>query len=507
MGFRGRISGCCLALLLHAGWGLAANNAPLADAAMKADRGAVRSLLNQQLDVNGAQPDGTTALHWAVRWDDLQMADELIRAGASVTAVNRNGVTPLHLAAVNGKAPMFDLLLKAGADPNAMALQGEPVIMTAARTGASDAIRVLLGYDANVNAKETLKGQTALMWAAAEKHPDVIRLLIEHGADVHAQSKVVIPPPRARRGPAAADPDAEEGGGAAGATGGLNALMFGARRGDLESVQILLKAGTNINQTMGDGSTAILLAILNGHFEVAAFLLEEGADLNMADSKGLTPLYAAVDMRNLETSEVPGPVGDKLDPLELIKSLLRKGANTNARLRGDLPYRGASNFSLAWQRMNGATPFLRAAQSGDITVMRLLLSHGADPQITTADNTTALMLAAGMGWGHGQNFEWSESQTLEAVKLCVDLGIDVNAVSAESTAITAGKLTALHAAAQKGSNATVEFLVSKGADLNAKDGKGRTPLVWAEGVPVQTARPPWPQPHTAVLLRQLMSGQ
>jgi ankyrin repeat protein len=243
----------------------------------------------------------------------------------------------------------------------------------------------------------------------------------------------------------------------------------------------------------------MIVAIINGHYKLAKFLMDQGADPNAADLRGRTALYAAVDMRNYRWSELPKPSGDDLDPLDLIKAILARGANPNTRLTNPIPYRGPSNFSNVFQSMVGATPFLRATESGDTTLMRLLLAHGADPKIPLSDNTTALMLASGIGRADGSTFEWSESETLQAVKMCLELGIDINAANGEG-------LTALHGAAHRGSNEIVEFLVSKGAKLDAKDSEGRRPLEWAEGVAIIDQRPPRPQPHTVALLHKLMGG-
>jgi len=508
---------------------LSAADARLADAAMKRDKDALRSLLKQTPDVNSAQTDGTTALHWVARWNDLEAAELLIKAGANVKVTNRGSVTPLYLAAVNGSAPMLETLLKAGADPNGALLGGETALMTAANTGSVDAIKVLLKYGAAVNAKEKVKGQTALMWAAAENHAPVVQLLIDNGADILACTNVdlvnstngfiisgpgVPTLPCAQGGKPQPRPEAPEGargrggrparppgpplGGSGG--GAMTPFLFAVRANATESLRLLMAAGSDVNQTMADGTSAMIVAIINGHYGLAKFLMDKGADPNVADLRGRTALYAAVDMRNYRWSELPKPAGDELDSLDLIKAILARGANPNTKLTYPIPYRGPSNFSNVFQSMVGATPFLRATESGDTTVMRLLLANGADPKIPLSDNTTALMLASGIGRADGSTFEWSENETLQAVKLCLELGIDINSANGEG-------LTALHGAAHRGANEIVEFLVSKGARLDAKDSEGRTPLSWAEGVAIIDQRPPRPQPHTVALLQKLMSGK
>jgi ankyrin repeat protein len=508
---------------------LQAADARLADAAMKQDKQTVRALLKQNADVNGPQTDGTTALHWAARWNDLEAAELMIRAGANAKAANREGVSPLYLAAVNGSAAMIETLLKAGADPNTALLAGETALMTAANTGNVEAVKVLLKYGAAVNAKEKVKGESALMWAAAENHAAVVKLLIENGADILACTNVDLinstngfiisgpgiptlpcaqggkpqprteppqPAPGARgRGGRGGRPPGPPLGGSGG--GAMTPFLFAVRANAQESLRILMDAGSDVNQTMADGTSAMIVAIINGHYGLAKFLLDKGADPNAADIRGRAGLYAAVDMRNYRWSELPKPPGDNLDPLDLIKALLARGANPNMRITAPIPYRGPSNFSNIFQSMVGATPFLRATESGDTTVMKLLVANGADPNIKLVDNTTALMLASGVGRADGSTFEWSESETLEAVKLCLELGNPLQGMN------NAG-LTALHGAAHRGSNETVEFLVSKGAKLDAKDKEGRTPLVWAEGVAIIDQRPARPQPHTVALLHRLM---
>jgi uncharacterized protein len=468
----------------------------LADAAMNKNPAAVRALLQQKNDVNQPQADGATAIHWAARWDDLQMADLLIRAGANPRVPNRNGATPLFLAAENGSAAMIEKLLKAGADPNDSVLShGETALMMAARSGKVDAVKVLVDHGARVNAKENLRGTTAAMWAADQGHAAVLHLLIEHGADPQTQS-TILKPKIIRRGLGFAQTNAGP------AQGGLTALLFAARQGNAECVRVLVAAGANVNQTSADESSPMLVAVQNGFYGVATFLMEHGANPNLANAKGWTPLYLAVKNRNQENTAIPGPNTDGV--LESIKLLLDRGADPNSRIKAETEvHQGMTSL---WLKEGGATPLLRAALCGDLTVVRLLMAHGADPMMPTFDHTTPLMAASGVGWSDGMLREYSEDQSLELVKMLLDLGSDVNAANDQG-------ITALHGAAYKGANRAVQLLVDRGANLAAKD-KGAdygfgassvpmTPLNWAEGVPIGMSSAIY-HTETVALLTRLM---
>jgi len=460
----------------------------LADAAMVPDREAVRSLLTQKVDVNASQSDGTTALHWAVRQDDLETADLLIRAGANVKAANRFGATPLSLAATNGNAAMIEKLLKAGEDANAIVSEsGDTVLMLAARTGKPEAVSVLLNHGAEVN-KTNATGQTALMWATAERNAAAVQVLIEHKADFSVRTHAAPPPKPMDTIFSAPFP-----------VGGMTALLFAARQNDLKSAGILLAAGADVNQSALDGSSPILVAILNGHYTLANFLLEKGANPNAVDGKGRAALYAAVDMRNLEWSTRPAPPEkDPMTELDLIKALIAHGANPNARLTKKIPLRGQPSFDGRWANMIGATPFWRAAQSDDVTVMRLLVEKGADPLLATTDKTTPLMVAAGVGWSDGQS-HGSQTDAPEALKLCLEWGGDVNAANDVG-------YTALHGAAFRGANDVVKLLVEKGARMDVKNQEGRLPVNMAEGMHIGPGG--WVEHEdTAALLHKLMAAQ
>jgi len=443
--------------------GAPARDVLLIEAAKRPDAAAVRALLQQHVDVNAAEGDGTTALHWAAHRDDLVSAGLLIRAGARVDAANRYGVTPLALASVNGSAAMIELLLKAGANPNLAQPEGEAPLLTAALTGNVAAVRMLLEHGADVKAKESRGGQDALMWAAAEGHASTVQTLLEHGAEVDARS-----------------------------AGKYTALMFAAREGDIDTIKVLLAAGADVNATESAGASALMMAIHNAHYELAALLLDKGADVNVSTS-GYTPLHLAIQIRNPDYEKFYRPVQTgHLNSLDFIKLLLTRGADPNAQMTKPFIVLG-SPLDVP---LPGATPFWLAAKGADPVVMRLLLERGADPLVATTGKTTPLMAAAGVGYEQGKS-PGSEAEALEAVKLCVELGADVNAGNAIG-------FTALHGAVIRGANSIVQFLVDKGARLEAKDKRGRTPLTIAElGAGDSTQRR---QLHTAELLRQLMSG-
>lgn len=448
-------------------------------------------------DARIPDPDGTTALHWAVRHDDLATAVALIKGGADVKAANRYGVTPMGLAALNGNPAMIRALLDAGADPNTANPGGETALMTAARTGKVDAVTLLLDRGANVNAKDTVHAQTALMWAVLENHTDMVKLLLARGADINAHTNVTVP--KGEYVPARA-------GGASGsgivrqralpkADGGMTPLLFAARDGNAAMMRLLLDRGADLGQSSGNHTSPILIALLNGQVGIATELLERGADPNAADDYRRAALFAAIDLRNFNHEKYGDLPTDGRDPLGLIKALLKKGADPNRRT-DTVPVHGLMQFDASWVNFDGQTPFVRAALSGDIEVMRLLLASGADPNIATTQGTTALMAAAGINWIPGQTYSHSEAEYVEAVKLCVERGADVNAANSLG-------LTAIHGAANRGWESVIQILADHGAKLDVKDNAGRTPMIFAQGI-FLAVRPPEAKPKAIALLKQLM---
>jgi uncharacterized protein len=470
------------------------NETRLEQALKAGDKEAVKFLLKQGADVNAADPDGTTPLHWAANTGDTETVQLLLRAGANPKARNRYGATPLSLAAGTANAAVIDLLLKAGADPAATLPNGQTILMTAARTGNPEAVKLLINRGSDVNAREATYGETALMWASAENHPGAVQALLDHGADINARSNELK--------------FAQDRFGLEGVTtilprGHWTALMYAARQGSLEAARTLLEAGADRNLADPDGTTALVLAIINGHYDTAALLAEHGADPNIADTAGMAALYAAVDMNTL--GEVYGrparPSHDKLTALDLIGVLLAHGADPNTQLltptltRAHTP--GESTLA------EGSTPLMRAARNSDAAAMRLLLEHGADPSITQKNQTTALMLAAGLGRGQGvfaKDYA-TEKQMLEGVKVLVARGVDVNAINDKGQ-------TAMHFAV-RASDDIVRYLAAHGARLDVKDKQGRTPLDAALGMGVRgrAGGPVEVREATAALLRELMSTQ
>src|SRR5262245_2184523 len=595
----------------------------IADAAQNGDRAAVQKLIRQKADVNAAQVDGATALHWAVYRDDPELLDMLVRAGADVKAANSEGVTPLSMAALYGNAAMIDRLIKAGADAKQRGPNSETMVMLAARNGNPQAVTVLLEAGADVNARESIRGTTALMWAVEQKHPEAVNVLRAAGADPSAKSggaglprnymaprlnqRAVllaqdrrrraaaagityeeqltldqksgaeiggqrglgqaldsngnpVPAASGRQGGAAAAPAPPQqaapaptpepappapapaagrgrgraGGQAAGGTqqpqndsdddnevvvaglvgsggGGLTPLVFAAREGDLESAKLLLDAGAPINETTEYGWTPLLTAVNNRNYQLAAFLLDKGADPNLANKGGWTPLYLATDNRNIEGGDYPVPKGD-MDHLEIIQKLLEKGANPNGKIKDTTLTR--TIFTMQWFFEDGATPFIRAAQSSDTALMNLLLKYKADPQATTAGGDNALTASGGIGWVEGVTYERSAKENFEAMKMLLDLGLDPNHANNEGR-------TALMGAAMKGRPDVIQMLVDRGADLAAHDkgnrdtdkvssaaaGKTWQAIDYAEGLVRVGVQSAVVRPEAATLIRKLMADR
>ena len=464
-----------LLLVSLASLAAAGSDLDLVEAVEKGDKEGVRSLLEQQADVNAPQADGTTALHWAAHRDDLETAELLIGAGADVNAANHYGVTPLSLACTNGSAAMVERLLKAGADPNAGQQTGETAVMTASRSGNVEVVKLLLAHGADVNGRETRREQTALMWAVEQAHPEVARALIEGGADVHARSR-----------------------------SGFTPLLFAAQQGDLDSVETLLAAGVDVNETSPRWGSALVAAASRGHEDLSLILLGKGADPNAADGDGITALHYAL----LEGLAAMGSAAEHLgtnahlyrpNMRELVKALLARGADPNAQLRATrIQGSGGARVSMA-----GTTPLLAASTAADVALVRLLIEKGADPQLETEKGMTPLMGAAGLAHKMDRPSQKEYDDALLVAKLLVEEGADVNTVGENGW-------TALHGAAYIGANAMVQFLVDSGARLDVIDVFLQTPWSIAEGIIGAgiinfNKKPSGPHPSAAKLLLELGS--
>jgi uncharacterized protein len=461
----------------------------LIEAAQNKDQATVKSLLAQKADAKAFTADGTTALHWAAHWNNLEMVDALLAAGADPKAANRYGVTPIAEAAGTNSGAVVERLLKAGVSADTMSTtEGETILMTASRVGNSEAVKALLDRGANPNAKESFKGQTALMWAAAEGHADIIKLLLAKGADPKILSDdrdTTLPKLTA------GSPNAPV------SRGGLTALSFAARQGNIDAVNALLEGGSSINQKDVDGNSALVLAILNKHYDLAQVLIAKGADVNLSNKTGRSPLFTAVELRNEEYSPRPAlKDNDKATAMDIIKSLLDKGANVNAQLTGTVELHKFAQDQGDKTMAEGATAFMRAARGGDVETMKLLLAKGADPKLANKDGLTALLVAAGVSWA--DKVRSTDEQALAAVKLCVELGLDVNAATDRGE-------TALHGAALRGANNVVTYLVEKGAKLDAKNKQGYTALDVANGKGGLAGTTRDPKPATIALLQELMA--
>src|SRR5579862_6747289 len=491
---------------------LAAADLRLIDAARSQDAKAARELLAQHVPVTATALDGFTALHEAVRHDNLEIADLLIAAGADVTAATRYNITPLSLACANGNAAMIERLLKADADPNSTSEAGQTALMTAALTGKLDAVKILLAHGAKVNVAEPTKGQTALMWAASEGNTAAAESLIEFGADIKAKSK-----------------------------SGYTPLLFAVRGGHKDTVQALLARGANSNDIAPDGTSALNMAVVNAYFEVAAVLLDHGANPNAPDARG-SALHTLAWLRKPGSDggnglghrsyAPPLPTGN-MTALELGKALLDHGANPNIRIAwqekrfekegGTMRNPPLIQLGRHYLTYVGATPFYVAAHNGDAPYMRLLADHGADPKMPNALGVTPLIAASGLDYWEGEApgpfTGVTEAERLEAVKLALDLGNDINAAAdfgdykmEGDPAYTLlyyplnmdqlmGKVmgdprwsgsTALHGAVVSGQPGIVQYLVDHGAKLDAKTKTGWTPLMLAGGVFFANAKKDYP---------------
>ncbi len=487
-----------------------AADSPLVQAAAAGDLTAVRALLKQGQDVNAPGSDGATALHWVVRADDLATTDLLLRAGARVAVKNALGITPLYIAAENGNTALLRRLLDAGADAATTDASGDTVLMAAVRAGNADAVQLLLDRGAAVNSADPQFQHTALMWAVRRNDAAIMKVLLAKGASIEARTRAgerpVSRPPGTGGGShgvgivrSGVPPQGEQ----QPAPGGMTPMLLAARDGLLDATKVLVEVGADVNAADPNGITPLTMALTNGQFAVAKFLLEHGADPQRADAWGRTPLWSAVDSRDLAvrsgTSQFDNGI-DRQAALAVITALLDKNVDVNARVKEFPPMRRylLTLGSLEWVDFTGQTAFIRAAQAGDVPVMRLLLAKGADPTIATFNGTTALMAAAGVNWVIGETYSESPAMWTQAVQLCLERGLDVNAVNAMG-------LQAVHGAANRGSDDIIELLASRGADLNRPDKEGRTPYVWAQGVFLAT-NSPVAKPSTMSLIDRLTNG-
>src|SRR5215467_8877599 len=584
----------------------AAEQPQVADAAMKGDQKLVRTLLQQKADVNVAQIDGATALHWAVYRNDLEMAQILIKFGAKVEAKNREGITPLYMASLYGNSELISILLSAGADAKQKGPNGQTMLMLAARNGSAHSIDLLRNAGADVNAVEPIRGTTALMWAVEQRHPSAVEALLEGGANYAAKSgaaglprnymaqkvntanvetamkrwseavkngrtyeqqlaaeeangkrvqrllpdfskddlpsiaKFVIQatsfadvntildfirPQVTAAGKSveeldklvreqlaeANDSDVIVAGLVGKGGGGLTPMVFAAREGDLESTKLLVAARADVNQTTEYGWTPLLTATNNRHYKLAEYLIQHGADVNRANKGRWTPLYLATDNRNIEGGDFPVPKPD-LDHLEYIKFLLDHGANPNAQAKDNTLTR--TIFTMQWFTEDGATAFVRAAQSSDLELLKVLLAYHADAFLRTNHGDTALTAAAGIGWVDGVTYERSAKENVETVKFLLGLGLDPNAANDDGR-------TSLMVAAAKGRTEVIQLLVDHGAKLDTRDKGSRDTetlvskiaghtweaLDYADGLVRFGVQSAVPRPEAAALLRKLMTAQ
>ena len=488
----------CVLLLSTVGFAAAAPPAPegatLTSAVRSANKAAIRSLLQKKVDVNLADPDGTTPLHWAVSRDDLETTNLLIKAGANVGMANRYGVTPLLEACETAGPAVVDALLTAGADANSALPEGETALMVAARSGKADLVKMLVARGARVDAKESWHGQTALMWAAGEDHARVIKTLVELGADFNART-----------------------------SGGFTPLLFAVREGQLNATRALLELGADVNDQLrpsapparpgqatsgnnagnplrpggnGEGTSALILAITNKQYEVATLLIEHGADPN-GSTVGWTPLHELAYIRkpNLGKGLPPQEDADHIDTLEVARLLLDYGADVNARQTRERRDGSRNDMNRV-----GATPLLLAAKHADVAFMRFLASYGADPRITTTDNDSVLMAAAGVGIFNTGESAGTNDEALEATRLAWELGsTNVNDANYKGW-------TALHGAAKRGSPQITQFLADHGAEFDVYTyEEGWTPLRIADGIFIGATVKR--SDDTADLLRTLMRAR
>jgi ankyrin repeat protein len=499
-----------------------ATEAPLIEAARAGEDAAAAALIADGADVGARSNDGATALHYAAERNDLELADRLLAAGADAAARTRNGVTPLALAATNGGTDMIERLLDHGADPNGLSSEGETPLMLAALNGRPDAVRLLLDHGADPNLIEPFKGQTALMWAAGGGNAEAVTLLVERGARIEPKSH-----------------------------GGFTPLLFAVRNAEAQALEALIKAGASVNAVVPDGTSALNVAVVNGYFEIASILLDAGADPNLPDPRG-SPLHTIAWIRKpgatgnaavgAEADAPIRPTG-RVTSLELAKRLLDAGEDPDTRIDwmesrfNKLGGTARNPPGLVLGRhlltYNGATPFYIASKNGDVELMRVLAEGGADPTLTNRFGITPLMVAAGLdtweGETPGPHTGVSEAERLEAVRLTIALGNDVNARADFGDYPMEGTTeytllyypynldeladlgmgdprwddcTALHGSIISSQPSITQYLIDHGADPNAKNALGWTPLMMSRGVFLANAEREFPEAE-AILLEAL----
>jgi len=517
-----RLITLCLIVGL-AGSASAQTGSRLIDAVKRQDTAAVRALIAARADLKAADADGSTALHWAAQRNNERLVDMLIIAGADARAATRYHVTPLYFACLNGDAAIVERLLKAGADPNGTSHEGQTMLMTAALSGRADTVRLLLTRGANINAKEPYKGQTALMWAASEGNTEAAAVLLEAGADVHAK-----------------------------ANGGFTSFLFAVRNAHQQTADLLLTHGANVNDVAKDGTSALGMAVVNAYFELASMLLDRGANPNLPDPRG-SPLHTIAWLRKPgsdgaagvgNTPQGPPPPTGRVTALELAKKLLAKGANPNVRINWQEPTfgkeggtaRNPPDIRLGRHLLSfiGATPFYIAAKNGDVELMHVLADGGADPKMPTKAGITPLMVASGLDYWEGESpgpyTGVSEAERLEAVRLAIALGNDINAHANFGDYRMDGDVeytllyyphniddllklgvgdprwsgsTALIGAVVSGQPSIVQYLIDHGAQVDATTALGWTPLKVAEGVFFANAKKEFPA--AATIIRQALT--
>jgi ankyrin repeat protein len=505
-------------------------------------------LLRAGAKVKTANREGTTPLFMASLYGNPAMIERLLKAGAVAAERGPNGETTVMFAARNGNPAAIKLLVAAGADVNAKeAIRSTTALMWAAEEGHPAAVKALVELGADVSAKSGAAGlprnymaqavNVNQVQAAAKRRREARAAgrTLDQQAEYERANGLATPTGTGSGGgnlAVAAQPEGQAGGRAAaaaaaaaqadqdnqdvivaglvgGGSGGLTPLVFAAREGDIESAKVLLEAGADVNQTTEYGWTPLLVATNNRNYKLGAYLLEHGANPSLSNKGGWTPLYLATDNRNIEGGDYPVPKPD-MDHLEYITLLLNKGANANARVKENTLSR--TIFTMQWFFEPGATAFVRAAQSSDTALMKLLLTHGADPKIPTDFGDTALTVAGGIGWVEGVTYERSAKENLEAVRMLLDLGIDPNAANRDGR-------TALMGAAHKGRNDVILLLLDRGAKLETRDKGSRDTgnaaskiaghtwqtLDYAEGLVRVGVQSAIPHPETAALVRKLMA--